>query len=651
MASNEGGTGATGRRQGTSAVQGSAQTSSTSSAYAQVAPLLASVQDVIPGWLAPFVRPEQKLNLFQKNIPPGIITEAIKSLQQDGATGITHEQLAQRVYDLASAKVTALAKDGKLTKAQLLELDKKDPILAHMLKPGFERLSQTKVTGLSDAPTPAPGARRGGRGGGAGATGGPAPAAVSRQAEEVLGAGLPTAVANTLASMHPVISAGQMSNFLNAATRHYPIEQIADELISRQGDIGSNFSLVPTNGKRALSTPAVREVLDRLRRELPEDATPEQLANHQFRVESLSRMAVEPNVNRVSEPDRESFFREVTGSREHAQFLAEARRITGRGNVLSKEEFERMPEGPLKAAAVYIKMKDGDRKPITAELLAAVAAEEALHPSPVTGFSSAVRAVYGKVDEQTQILMNGVAQAPLFDDREQRIYDTLLRSSPQQAAELKLARQQRREADLLAIGQAALGHAPNDAAVQAQLANASPEVQQIVNALQSQQIDPAQQQLMNGLPTDQRQMLEQQQKQMRNAQMMMALTGVAGAGINAAMMLPMLKGAGAGKGFLAANLIGGAASSILPLAMGGMGFLPGFNYASASNTMLTTIIAGAPLQSFDEQMLMMRLPPEQQAMMQLQARKQREALITSILTNLMNMRHEQLKQISQNLRA
>ena len=43
--------------------------------------------------------------------------------------------------------------------------------------------------------------------------------------------------------------------------------------------------------------------------------------------------------------------------------------------------------------------------------------------------------------------------------------------------------------------------------------------------------------------------------------------------------------------------------------------------------------------------------PEQQAMMTLQAKKQREALMTSLLTNIANMKHESLKGIAQNLRG
>jgi hypothetical protein len=45
------------------------------------------------------------------------------------------------------------------------------------------------------------------------------------------------------------------------------------------------------------------------------------------------------------------------------------------------------------------------------------------------------------------------------------------------------------------------------------------------------------------------------------------------------------------------------------------------------------------------------LPLEQQAIMTLQAKMQREALMTSILTNIANMKHESLKGIAQNLRG
>ena len=53
---------------------------------------------------------------------------------------------------------------------------------------------------------------------------------------------------------------------------------------------------------------------------------------------------------------------------------------------------------------------------------------------------------------------------------------------------------------------------------------------------------------------------------------------------------------------------------------------------------LTMKVAEAPLLSVAEQALLETLPPEQQAMMLLQARKEREKLITSIATNLMNTR-------------
>jgi hypothetical protein len=48
-------------------------------------------------------------------------------------------------------------------------------------------------------------------------------------------------------------------------------------------------------------------------------------------------------------------------------------------------------------------------------------------------------------------------------------------------------------------------------------------------------------------------------------------------------------------------------------------------------------IAEAPLLSAEEHALLETLPPEQQAMMLLQARKQREQLMTSLLTNVQNM--------------
>ena len=45
------------------------------------------------------------------------------------------------------------------------------------------------------------------------------------------------------------------------------------------------------------------------------------------------------------------------------------------------------------------------------------------------------------------------------------------------------------------------------------------------------------------------------------------------------------------------------------------------------------------------------LAPEQRAMMTLQMKKQRESLMTSVLTNIANMKHESLKGIAQNLRG
>jgi hypothetical protein len=54
---------------------------------------------------------------------------------------------------------------------------------------------------------------------------------------------------------------------------------------------------------------------------------------------------------------------------------------------------------------------------------------------------------------------------------------------------------------------------------------------------------------------------------------------------------------------------------------------------------LVAPIAEAPLFSDEEQALYDTLPPEQQAMMTLQARRQREGLMTSLLSNLMNARH------------
>jgi hypothetical protein len=58
----------------------------------------------------------------------------------------------------------------------------------------------------------------------------------------------------------------------------------------------------------------------------------------------------------------------------------------------------------------------------------------------------------------------------------------------------------------------------------------------------------------------------------------------------------------------------------------------------AADMALAQQIAEGPLLSVEEEAFRKSLPPEQQAMMLLQARKQREQLITSVLTNLMQMR-------------
>jgi hypothetical protein len=76
-----------------------------------------------------------------------------------------------------------------------------------------------------------------------------------------------------------------------------------------------------------------------------------------------------------------------------------------------------------------------------------------------------------------------------------------------------------------------------------------------------------------------------------------------------------------------------------------------FNPTGSTDSALVNTIANAPLFSQDEKDLMAKLPPEQQAMMTLQARKQREALMTSVLTNIANMKHESLKGIANNLRG
>lgn len=59
--------------------------------------------------------------------------------------------------------------------------------------------------------------------------------------------------------------------------------------------------------------------------------------------------------------------------------------------------------------------------------------------------------------------------------------------------------------------------------------------------------------------------------------------------------------------------------------------------ASSSRLDIIRRVASAPLLSNQEQALFETLRPEEQAIMMLQARKQREQLITSIMTNLMNV--------------
>jgi len=44
-------------------------------------------------------------------------------------------------------------------------------------------------------------------------------------------------------------------------------------------------------------------------------------------------------------------------------------------------------------------------------------------------------------------------------------------------------------------------------------------------------------------------------------------------------------------------------------------------------------------------------PSPEEALLELQARKQRESLMTSTLTNIANMKHESLKDIAKNLRG
>ena len=98
----------------------------------------------------------------------------------------------------------------------------------------------------------------------------------------------------------------------------------------------------------------------------------------------------------------------------------------------------------------------------------------------------------------------------------------------------------------------------------------------------------------------------------------------------------------------AAGIGGGSGAAVAA----GAGFMPtGINPAGNSNADLVNTIANAPLFSPDEAQLMSKLRPEQQAMMTLQAKKQRESLMTSILTNIANMKHESLKGIAQNLRG
>lgn len=61
---------------------------------------------------------------------------------------------------------------------------------------------------------------------------------------------------------------------------------------------------------------------------------------------------------------------------------------------------------------------------------------------------------------------------------------------------------------------------------------------------------------------------------------------------------------------------------------------------------------GAPQFSATEQALLNKIhDPEQRAVQALQMQMQKQALLTTVLTNLANMRHEMLKSVAQNLRG
>jgi hypothetical protein len=67
--------------------------------------------------------------------------------------------------------------------------------------------------------------------------------------------------------------------------------------------------------------------------------------------------------------------------------------------------------------------------------------------------------------------------------------------------------------------------------------------------------------------------------------------------------------------------------------------------------MLDTQIDPAPLDQMTADLAPLNEPSTEEALLELQAQKQRESLMTSTLTNIANMKHESLKKIADNLRG
>jgi hypothetical protein len=80
----------------------------------------------------------------------------------------------------------------------------------------------------------------------------------------------------------------------------------------------------------------------------------------------------------------------------------------------------------------------------------------------------------------------------------------------------------------------------------------------------------------------------------------------------------------------------------------GMGFMPSGNIGLD----LANAVAQAPAYSPAEQQLLQQIQdPQQRAMQMLQMFMQKQALLTTMLSNLANMRHEMLKTVANNLRG